>query len=139
AIHGLMLNSKFQNVNIDNGAQKSTVTASLHAGGFGGHWLSDTDVKVETVLQNNAFEMTVTATNVGHALLPMGIGWHPYFVLPSGDRKQARLHLPGQMRAIMNNYDDSFTTGKLVPVKDTPYDFTAAGGRALGGQYLDDN
>ncbi len=139
AIHGLMLNSKFESVHSDNGAQQSTVSASLPAGNFGGHWLSDTDVKVDTVLKNGAFEMTVTAKNVGQSPLPMGIGWHPYFVLPSGDRKQARLHLPGQMRAIMNNYDDSFTTGKRVPVKNTPYDFTAPGGRALGTQYLDDN
>ena len=69
----------------------------------------------------------------------MGIGWHPYFLLPSGDRKQARLHLPSQTRAVMNNYDDSFVTGKRVPVKGTPYDFSAAGGRPLGTQYLDDN
>ncbi len=139
AIHGLMLNSKFRNVAQQNGANESTVSATLHAGDFGGHWLSDTDVKVETTLTNGAFEMTVTATNAGHAPLPVGIGWHPYFVLPSGDRKQVRLHLPGEMRAVMNNYDDSFTTGKRVPVKDTPYDFTAPGGRALDTQYLDDN
>jgi aldose 1-epimerase len=139
AIHGLMLNSKFQNVAQQNGANESNVSADLHAGNFGGHWLSDTDVKVETALTNSAFEMTVTATNVGHVPLPMGIGWHPYFVLPSGDRKQARLHLPGEIRAVMNNYDDSFTTGKRVPVKNTPYDFTAPGGRELGTQYLDDN
>ncbi len=139
AIHGLMLNSKFQNVTQQNGANESNVSATLHAGDFGGHWLSDTDVKVETTLTNGAFEMTVTATNAGHAPLPMGIGWHPYFVLPSGDRKQVRLHLPGELRAVMNNYDDSFTTGKRVPVKDTPYDFTAPGGRALDTQYLDDN
>jgi aldose 1-epimerase len=139
AIHGLMLNSKFQNVAQQNGANESTASAMLHAGSFGGHWLSDTDVKVETMLNNSAFEMTVTATNVGHAPLPMGIGWHPYFVVPSGDRKQARLHLPSESRAIMNNYDDSFTTGKRVPVNNTPYDFTAPGGRELGTQYLDDN
>jgi aldose 1-epimerase len=139
AIHGLMLNSKFQNVAQQNGANESTASAMLPAGNFGGHWLSDTDVKVTTTLTNGAFEMTVTATNAGHAPLPMGIGWHPYFVLPSGDRQQARLHLPGEMRAVMNNYDDSFTTGKRVPVKNTPYDYTAAGGRELGTQYLDDN
>lgn len=139
AIHGLMLNSKFQNVAQQNGTSESSVSATLHAGSFGGHWLSDTDVKVETTLTNSAFEMTVTATNAGPGPLPMGIGWHPYFVLPSGDRKQARLHLPGELRAVMNNYDDSFTTGKRVPVKNTPYDFTAAGGHELGTQYLDDN
>ena len=39
----------------------------------------------------------------------------------------------------MNNYDDTFTTGQRVPVRGTPYDFSAPGGRALGDQYLDDN
>jgi len=139
AIHGLMLNSKFQNVVSASSPVESTASAVLHAGNFGGHWVSDTDVKVKTALSNSAFEMTVTATNVGHAPLPMGIGWHPYFVLPSGERRQVRLRLPGEMRAVMNNYDDSFTTGQRVPVKNTPYDFTAPGGRALGAQYLDDN
>ena len=83
--------------------------------------------------------MSVTAKNVGNGVLPMGIGWHPYFLLPSGDRQQVRLHLPSEMRAIMNNYDDSFTTGRRVSVKGTPYDFSAPGGVALGSQYLDDN
>jgi len=139
AIHGLMLRSKFQDVAERNGPNESAVSAMLHAGNFGGHWLSDTDVKVGTALTDGAFEMTVTARNVGHAPLPMGIGWHPYFVLPSGDRKQARLHLPSETRAVMNNYDDSFVTGKRVSVKGTPYDFSAPGGQALGTQYLDDN
>ena len=139
SIHGLMLNSKFQDVKTDNGAQQSSVTASLNAGNFGGHWLSDSNVRVETTLKDDVFEMLVSVKNTGHEPLPVGIGWHPYFVLPSGDRQQARLHLPGRTRAVMNNYDDSFTTGERVPVKGTPYDFTAAGGRALGSQYLDDN
>lgn len=139
AIHGLMLNSKFVSVLSDNGAQKSTVTASLHAGNFGGHWLSGSYVRVEVTLKNDEFDMLVSVRNVGNAPLPMGIGWHPYFVLPSGDRQQVRLHLPGETRAIMNNYDDSFVTGERVPVKDTPYDYSAPGGRALGTQYLDDN
>ncbi len=139
AIHGLMLRSQFQNVVQQENDLESSISAVLHAGDFGGHWLSDTDVKVETTLKSYAFEMTVTATNVGHAPLPMGIGWHPYFVLPSGDRKQAWLHLPSETRAVMNNYDDSFVTGTRVPVKDTPYNFSAPGGQALGMQYLDDN
>ncbi len=124
---------------MQNGTKESTISAVLHAGNFDGHWLSDTDVKVETTLSHDAFEMTVTAKNVGHDPLPMGIGWHPYFVLPSGNRQQVRLHLPSQTRAIMNNYDDSFTTGERVPVKGTPYDFSASGGKPLGTQYLDDN
>ena len=139
AIHGLMRQSQFQDVSAHNGRDNSTISAVLRAGNFDGHWLSDTDVKVETTLSHDAFEMTVTAKNVGHQPLPMGIGWHPYFVLPSGDRRQVRLLLPSQTRAVMNNYDDSFTTGQRVSVKGTPYDFSAPAGRALGTQYLDDN
>ena len=139
AIHGLMRRSQFQDVVVRNGPQDSTVTAALHAGDFDGHWLSDTDVRVEITLSNGAFEMSVTAKNVGHEPLPMGIGWHPYFALPSGDRQQVRLHLPSDTRAVMNNDQDSFTTGQRVPVQGTAYDFSAPGGRPLGNQYLDDN
>jgi len=139
AIHGLIRRSQFQNVTVQNGAKDSTISAVLHAGNFDGHWLSDTDVTVVTTLSHDAFEMTVAAKNVGHQPLPMGIGWHPYFVLASGDRRQVRLHLPSETRAVMNNYDDSFTTGERVPVKETPYDFSAPAGRPLGMQYLDDN
>ncbi len=134
-----MRRAQFQDLVVQNGAKESSVSAVLHAGNFDGHWLSDTDVKVETTLSHDAFEMAVTAKNVGHAPLPMGIGWHPYFILPSSDRQQARLHLPSETRAVMNNYDDTFTTGQRVPVKGTAYDFSAPGGRPLGSQYLDDN
>jgi galactose mutarotase-like enzyme len=139
AIHGLLLSSKFASVYSENGPKESIVTATLRAGDFGGHWFSQSDIRVEMKLRDDAFDMLVTVRDAGHAPLPMGIGWHPYFVLPSGDRTQVRLHLPSETRAVMNNYDDSFTTGQRVSVKGTPYDFSAPGGRPLGTQYLDDN
>ena len=139
AIHGLMQRSHFQNVITRKGPQDSAVTAALHAGNFDGHWLSDTDVEVQSVLRPDAFDMTVTAKNVGQRPLPMGIGWHPYFVLPGEDRQDARLHLPSDTRAVMNNYDDSFPTGRRVAVKGTEYDFSAPEGRPLDKVYLDDN
>src|SRR5271165_2507757 len=107
AIHGLLLKSKFVNVHSNHGPQESIVTGTLQAGDFGGHWFSNSDIKVEIKLTDDDFDMLVTMKDAGHAPLPMGIGWHPYFVLPSGDRSQVRLHLPSETRAIMNNYDDS--------------------------------
>ena len=139
SIHGLMRRSKFQDVRFQNDVDGSVVNAVLHAGNFNGHWLSDTDVRVDATLTHDAFELTVRATNVGREPLPMGIGWHPYFNLPSGDRRQVRLHLPSETRAVMNNYDDSFTTGQRVATRETPYDFSVPGGRALDDQCLDDN
>jgi galactose mutarotase-like enzyme len=139
AIHGLMLKSKFQDVKEKHTDNASSVSAVLHAGDFAGHWFSQTDVTVEIRLADDSVEMSVTAKNVGQQTLPMGIGWHPYFVLPSGDRKQVRLRIPSGTRAVMNNYDDSFPTGQRVAVRGTPYDFDAPEGRALGDQYLDDS
>ena len=86
AIHGLLLNSKLWSVYSDNGPQESIVVATLCAGDFGGHWFSRSDIRVEVRLKDDLFDLLVTVRDAGHAPLPIGIGWHPYFVLPSGDR-----------------------------------------------------
>ena len=139
SIHGLMLNAGFQEVQVNRGGDRSSVSAVLHAGNFDGHWFSKTDVNVTASLALNAVELNVEARNVGDQPLPIGIGWHPYFNFPSGDRQQARLHIPAQRRALVNNYDDVFPTGKTEAVKGTPYDFTAPKGAPIGTMYLDDS
>jgi galactose mutarotase-like enzyme len=139
AMHGLILNAKFQDVMAQNNSVKSTVTATLHAGNFGGHWPSQTDVRVHAELTDNVLDLKVTATNVGKERLPMAIGMHPYFAFPSGDRKQARVHMPATMRAPSNNYDDVFALGVLVPVKESRFDFRAADGASLGTEFVDDS
>lgn len=114
------------------------VVATLDAGDFGERWPSRTFVQVAATLYSTKLELSVTARNTGREPLPMGIGWHPYFTLPSGDREHARLHLPAASRARVTNYDDVFPTGEIVDVAGTPYDFTGEGGAALGTQYFDD-
>ncbi|MGA7915877.1 MAG: aldose 1-epimerase [Candidatus Acidiferrales bacterium] len=138
AMHGLILSSDFKDVKHANGARESTVSAVLHAGNFGGHWLSDTDVYIQMTLKNDAIDIVVTTKNVGKEPLPMAIGFHPYFAFPSGDRTQARLQVPAEKRALVDNYDDVFPTGQIESVKGTPYDFTAAAGKPLGSMFLDD-
>lgn len=68
----------------------------------------------------------------------MGIGWHPYFRLPSGQREQARLHLPATLRAPANNYDEVLPTGVIEKVAGTKFDFTAPDGVPMGKLFLDD-
>lgn len=136
AIHGLMLASRMDDVQRTTTDEGDHVTAFLRAGDFGGRWLSQTDVRCENVLRSDSFTLTVTATNAGTATLPMGIGWHPYFMLPSGRREQVRLHLPAHRRVLVN--EDGLPTGEIVPVAGTPYDFSAPGGRPLGALPLDD-
>jgi aldose 1-epimerase len=139
AMHGLILSAKFTDIHEKNGAKESSVSALFHGGDFGGHWLSKTDVSVKTVLKDDTLEIDLTAKNVGKEPLPMGMAFHPWFVFPSGMREQARLFVPADQRALVNNYDDVVPTGKIEPVKGTPYDFTAPGGTALGTLFMDDN
>lgn len=137
AMHGLILARSVDTVT--ESPAHNSVTGVIHGGDFGGHWFSKTDLHITVSLSGDAVVATITAKNVGSVDEPVGIGWHPYFNLPSGDRTQARLHVPGDLRAEVNNYDDVFPTGKLDAVKGTPFDFTAAGGAALGKLFLDDN
>lgn len=139
AMHGLILASPTDDVKTSSGAVESSVTGLLHAGNFGGHWPSKTDLQTKVSLRSDTFELEVTAKNVGDEPLPIGIGWHPYFALPSGDRQQARLRLPAHKRAPANNYDEVLPTGKLVPVKGTEFDFSGKDGAALKTLFLDDN
>jgi aldose 1-epimerase len=138
AMHGLILSAKFQDVHVHNGPAESSVSANLQAGDFGGHWPSQTDVRVQTVLKDAAVEFTVTTKNVGQEPLPVGVAFHPWFRLLSGKREQIRLHVPADERALVNNYDDVLPTGKVESVTGTPYDFTAPDGRALGTLFMDD-
>lgn len=139
AIHGLILASKVDNIQKTKTADGETATGILHAGDFGGRWLSKTDLSFSVELTGDAVTATITAKNVGSEAEPMAIGWHPYFAILSGDRSQARLHIPAKNLALVNNYDDVFPTGKLQPVAGTKYDFNAPDGKPLGDLFLDDN
>ena len=139
AMHGLILKSKVEDLKVNNTAEGGSVTGVIHGGNFDGHWLSKTDLVIKVTLTADGVDASIVAHNVGNEPEPVAIAWHPYFNLPSGDRKQARLHVPGSAMAEVDNYDNVFPTGKIVPVAGTAYDFQAPEGKALGGQFLDDN
>lgn len=134
AMHGLILDRAVDELDTADDRAR----ALLWAGDFGGRWPASTEVHIEYALRGGALELTVAARNIGDEPLPIGIGWHPYFILPSGDRRQARLYIPARGRAAVNNYDEVLPTGEVLPVAGTAYDFTAPGGRALRDRFLDD-
>lgn len=136
SIHGLILQRKADTIQIS--PDGSSVTAQIHAGSFGGHWLSSTDLTIRITLKADAVDSTITAKNVGTEPEPMGIGWHPYFTIPSGDRSQVRLRIPATEHVETNNLDDVFPTGKITAVKGSKYDFTEAGGKLIGNVLFDD-
>jgi galactose mutarotase-like enzyme len=139
AIHGLILTSKTDDLKQSASGDTKTVSGVIHNGSMSQKWFSKTDVSISVSLSGDAVIAAVEVKNVGDKPEPVGIAWHPYFNLPSGDRAQARLHVAGDLRAEVNNNDDVFPTGKLLPVEGTPYDFTVKGGKALGDLFLDDN
>lgn len=139
AMHGLILKSGTDDLRQTTSPGGEQVTGVIHAGSFGGHWLSKTDLVVTITLTAAAVDASIVAHNVGGQAEPISIGWHPYFNLPSGDRTQVRLHVPGAYVTQVNNYTDVFPTGKLLPVDGTPYDLRAPEGKPLGKQAYDDN
>ena len=139
AMHGLLLKAKTDEVSVKTIKGGEEVSGIIHAGDFGGHWLSKTQFMITIRLTANAVDVIIEAGNVGSEAEPMAIGWHPYFNLPSGDRAQARVQIPGTMMAEVDNYDNVFPTGKLLPVAGTKYDMQYVSGTALGTNYYDDN
>ena len=74
--------------------QGEVTLATFHASDFNQHWPSKTDILVDVTLGPRTLELTVTAKNVGDQPEPMGVGWHPRFTVPSGDRDGAEVRLP---------------------------------------------
>lgn len=137
SIHGLILNRAMDDTTLHSGDDEASVEGRLDAGDFNGHWLSKSDVTIKAVLNQEGFGFTVTVKNTGTEDEPVGIGWHPYFAFPSGAREQARLEIPARKLVLVNNYDDVFPTGKLVPLSGK-YAFNKSGGLALDKNFYDD-
>ncbi len=139
AMHGLILKAKTDEVEVEKIPGGEEVEGVIHAGDFGGHWLSKTQLVVTIRLTADAVDATVEARNVGSEDEPMAIAWHPYFNLPSGNRSQVRVHIPASTIAEVYGYDNVFPTGKILPVEGTRFDLRTTAGAPLGTNFFDDN
>ncbi len=139
AIHGLILKAKTDDIHVKKIPGGEEVTGVIHAGDFGGHWPSKTDLDITITLTAEAVDASIVARNVGSEDTPISIAWHPYFNLPSGDRTQVRLRVPASQVAEVDNLDNVFPTGRILPVEGTKFDLRAAGGTALGDSFFDGN
>ncbi len=138
AIHGDLLASKATSVAVKSEPDSSQATATYDLPA-NGQWFSDNKVEITVALSRDTVTATITGTNSGQQPEPVGIGWHPYFQLPSGVRANARIHIPARMRVEVNNSDDVFPTGKLLPVMGTPFDFNPVEGAPLPDQLVDES
>jgi aldose 1-epimerase len=130
AIHGLLHKTRIDDLRTTTTPGGQTVTGVLHAGDFGGRWISATDLRFTVSLVADAVEVKIEATNIGDKAEPMGIGWHPYFALPSRDRSQALLNVAAD-RYAETVPSDGLTTGVLIPVAGSQFDFSKSDGARL--------
>jgi galactose mutarotase-like enzyme len=130
AVHGLLNTMKAEDLHVTNTPDGQTLTAVIHAGNFNGYWLSKTDVHFRIALTGDAVDISVTATNVGDEPEPMGMGWHPFLRIVSGDRAQARVHLPADLYGVVDTIDGR-PTGELRPVEGTPKDYRSPQGAPM--------
>jgi aldose 1-epimerase len=130
SVHGLLNTMKTEDLHVTNTPDGQTLTAVIHAGDFNGYWLSKTDLRFRIELTGEAVDIRVTATNVGDEPEPMGIGWHPFLRIVSGDRTQARVHLPADLYGVVDTIDGR-PTGELMPVQGTPKDYRSPQGAPM--------
>lgn len=130
AVHGLINTMKAENVRLHKSADGETLTAVIHAGDFNGYWLSKTELRYAIALSGDAIDIRIKATNTGTAEEPMGMGWHPYLRILSGDRSQARVHLPASRYGVVDTIDGR-PTGELREVENTRNDYRSPGGALL--------
>jgi aldose 1-epimerase len=130
SVHGLLNTMKAEDLHVADNPDGQTLTAIIHAGDFNGHWLSKTDVRFRITLTGDAVDIRVTATNVGDEPEPMGMGWHPFLRIISGERAQARVHLPADMYGVVDTIDGR-PTGELKPVEGTQKDYRSPQGATM--------
>lgn len=131
SVEGLLLNRGADSVKSDMLPDGQTVTAVFHAGDFSGNWPSTIEVIVEAQLTAHDLDLTITAKNTGQQPAPFGVGWHPFFAIPSGNRADALLTIPSQ--TVMDvNRQSGLPTGKMRSVAGTAEDFSHSEGAKLG-------
>ncbi len=130
SVHGLLNMMKAEDLHVAKTHDGQTLTAVIHAGDFNGYWLSKTDVHFRIALTGDAVDIEVTATNVGDEPEPMGMGWHPFLRILSGDRAQARVHLPADLYGVVDTIDGR-PTGELKPVEGTAKDYRSPQGATM--------
>ena len=139
AMHGLILNSRMNKVTLHSNDSKAEVTGILNAGDFDCRWIGQSRLTTTCTLTESNFTFSVTVENVGNEPLPTAVGWHPYFNFPSGKREQVRVHIPARSIVPVNNYDDVFPIGEIIPIKGEALDFNDISGTPLKDMYIDDS
>ncbi len=138
AHHGLILNKSMDKIKINSTTHGSFIETVFNAKDYCCGWPGEALHTFNISLTNDEFILCCTTKNRGKDNLPVSIGWHPYFNIPSKKRAKAQLKFNASSRIKVNNYDDVFPTGEIVSTENTEYDFSTDKERPLQTLYLDD-
>jgi aldose 1-epimerase len=131
SVEGLLLNRGADSIKSDVLPDGQSALATFHAADFSGNWVSNVEVTVLAELTAHDLDLTVTAQNTGQQPEPFGIGWHPFFAIPGGDRSGELLTIPSQ--SVMEvDRRTGLPTGKSIQIDDTARDFSRSRGTKLG-------
>jgi galactose mutarotase-like enzyme len=89
------------------------------------------------MLNATTLELTVTAKNVGDQPEPMGIGWHPRFLIVSGHRDAAEVRLPNGPQLEIADHVKGIPSGKFAPASPLLNRFQSRSG-VLGVESIDE-
>lgn len=134
---GLLLDRSADSTHTAPALDGQSVEAIYHPGTFSGNWPSTGSVSILAELAKNSLDLTVSVQNTGDTPMPVGIGWMPYFNIPSHDRANAYLSLPSTTR-LETDKNTGLPTGRISSVSGTPLDFSSSHGVRLGSLALDE-
>jgi galactose mutarotase-like enzyme len=131
SVNGLLLNRVPDTLRTGVLADGQSTQALFHLGSLHGAWPSSLDVTASVELSGHTITLSLTGKNVGDKPMPLGLGWKPYFSIPSGDRGSASIVVPAAARLVVDHHT-GLPTGGTSLVDNTPYDFQRPEGTPLG-------
>lgn len=91
---GLLVGQGADSTELTPQGNPTVASATFKATDFDQHWTSKNDFSVSATLGATTIDLDITVKNVGEQPEPMGMGWHPRFLIPSGSRDTAEIRLP---------------------------------------------
>ncbi len=134
---GLLLDRSADATHTDVILDGQSVEATFHPGTFSGNWPSTGSVHILVEMAAHTVDITVSVQNTGDSPMPVGIGWLPYFSMPSHDRANATLTIPSSTR-LETDRSTGLPTGRMLPVTGTPLDLVNARGTRLGNMDINE-
>ena len=133
---GLLMNLPSSGVEVNPMPDGGYASATFAGTDFDGRWPAKMETKITALMSSRAMDLTVDVKNVGDVAAPVGIGWAPRFLIPSGDRAKATLRMTAAAHSEVRDQSSGMPTGRLEPVAGTVYDFNGRNGVPLGQKNL---